>query len=462
MNKSNRGAMTNLRHILYDVIGNLTVYVICHAIFIFGVGRTDISMINTFLAATLYTVIYILVCKSQQLYDVTRFYYPDRVVRNVLCGCVIATAITTAMFYFAGRAMQNRSFYLLYFLLSAVEMLISAYWSFTYTRRKAGSTKTLMIGDKKCFEQFNQYIRKTNVPFNAVGYVHLSGEKREGYLGSAEQDDLEQILREQVIDQVYIMKEHGKYEQIRKCLDMCLELGIVTRVVLPQITEASSGYISSMGTYPIMTYHISNLNTCEQALKRVMDIIGSLVGILLSSPLLIIAAAAIKLDSDGPVFFRQTRVGHNGRRFQILKLRTMTTDAEVLKANLLALNEVKGGFMFKIKEDPRVTKVGAFLRKTSIDEIPQFFNVLKGEMSLVGTRPPTEDEVDKYALTHWRRLRTKPGITGLWQISGRSNICSFDEIVGLDTEYIQQWSIFKDIKIILKTIAVVLKRKGAY
>lgn len=140
----------------------------------------------------------------------------------------------------------------------------------------------------------------------------------------------------------------------------------------------------------------------------------------------------------------------------------MTTDAECRKNELLALNEMQGGFMFKLREDPRVTTVGNFLRKTSIDEIPQFFNVLLGDMSLVGTRPPTVDEVSRYERSHWTRLRIKPGITGMWQISGRSQISSFDEIVNLDTSYIQNWSIVNDIAIILKTVAVVLKRKGAY
>ena len=140
----------------------------------------------------------------------------------------------------------------------------------------------------------------------------------------------------------------------------------------------------------------------------------------------------------------------------------MYIDAEERKKELLANNEIEGGIMFKMKDDPRITKVGRFLRKTSIDELPQFFNVLIGDMSLVGTRPPTVDEVEMYSRNHWRRISIKPGITGMWQVSGRSKITSFDEIVNLDTKYIDEWSVKMDLKVLFKTVLVLLKREGAY
>jgi exopolysaccharide biosynthesis polyprenyl glycosylphosphotransferase len=200
----------------------------------------------------------------------------------------------------------------------------------------------------------------------------------------------------------------------------------------------------------------------QRAVKRILDITGSLVGIAVTAPVVLAAAIAIKLDSKGPVFFLQTRVGLNGRHFKIVKLRTMAVGAESQQESLMALNEVSGGLMFKIKNDPRVTRVGAFLRRTSIDEIPQFLNVLTGSMSLVGTRPPTVSEVSRYRAEHWRRLSVKPGITGLWQITGRSSITSFDEVVALDTRYIESWSLWSDVKIIVRTVSVVIGRKGAY
>ena len=174
----------------------------------------------------------------------------------------------------------------------------------------------------------------------------------------------------------------------------------------------------------------------------------------------LIFGPVIKATSKGPVFFAQTRVGINGRRFKIYKFRSMYQDAEERKAALMAQNEMKG-LMFKMDNDPRITPIGRFLRKSSIDELPQFWNVLKGDMSLVGTRPPTEDEYEQYKNYHMRRLSIRPGITGLWQVSGRSDIKDFEDVVKLDLKYIDQWSLLLDFKLIIMTVGIVLFRKGA-
>ena len=190
------------------------------------------------------------------------------------------------------------------------------------------------------------------------------------------------------------------------------------------------------------------------------DILGGLVGLAITGILTLFIAPAIRLDSPGPVFFAQTRVGKNGRRFKIYKFRSMYQDAEQRKKELERENEVKG-LMFKMDNDPRITKVGAFLRKTSLDEFPQFLNVLKGDMSLVGTRPPTEDEFEQYDEHYRRRLSMTPGLTGMWQVSGRSEISDFDEVVRLDLQYIDNWSLTLDFKILLQTVIVVLGHRGA-
>jgi exopolysaccharide biosynthesis polyprenyl glycosylphosphotransferase len=194
--------------------------------------------------------------------------------------------------------------------------------------------------------------------------------------------------------------------------------------------------------------------------KRMLDIVGSLVGMVLLAIATIFVAPAIKLESPGPVFFGQTRIGKNGRRFTFYKFRSMYQDAEERKKELMAQNEVNG-LMFKMKDDPRITKVGKFIRKTSIDELPQFWNVLRGDMSLVGTRPPTVDEFERYEAKHKGRLSMTPGLTGLWQISGRSDIMDFDDVVKLDMQYIDHWSILKDIKILISTVYVVIVGKGS-
>lgn len=196
-------------------------------------------------------------------------------------------------------------------------------------------------------------------------------------------------------------------------------------------------------------------------LKRTMDVLGSLVALLLLAPLLLLVAIAIKLDSPGPVIFRQRRVGLDGREFDMYKFRSMAIDAEARKAELMAQNEVKDGPIFKIKHDPRVTRVGRCIRRTSLDEFPQFVNVLLGQMSLVGPRPPVPDEVALYTPEQWQRLTVMPGATGLWQVSGRSELSSFRSMLALDLQYINGWSLRQDVSILLRTVRVVLRMEGA-
>lgn len=194
-------------------------------------------------------------------------------------------------------------------------------------------------------------------------------------------------------------------------------------------------------------------------LKRVIDIAGSIVGLIITGILLIPIAIAIKLNSPGPVFFSQTRCGLMGRQFKVLKFRSMFIDAEARKAEIP--NQAEGA-IFKNDNDPRITKVGRFLRRTSLDELPQFWNVLKGDMSLVGTRPPTAEEVERYEVPEWQRLDVKPGMTGEWQVNGRSTVRKFEDIIRLDLRYQQNWSLMYDLKLILKTILILFnKNSGA-
>lgn len=197
-----------------------------------------------------------------------------------------------------------------------------------------------------------------------------------------------------------------------------------------------------------------------RVVKRIMDIAGALVGLIITGVVTIFLAPVLLLESPGPLIFSQTRVGLNGRKFKFYKFRSMYKDAEERKKELMAKNQMSG-LMFKMDDDPRITKVGKFIRKTSIDELPQFWNVLKGDMSLIGTRPPTVDEFEKYKTQYKRRLSIRPGITGLWQATGRSDITDFEEVLKLDLEYIDNWSISLDIKILFMTVFGVLLRKGA-
>lgn len=219
---------------------------------------------------------------------------------------------------------------------------------------------------------------------------------------------------------------------------------------LKQATVKFPGYTSANLWVP---HH-----SASSSFKRLLDIVGSLVGLIILATIYLPIAIAIKLDSPGPVLFVQERYGLLGQPFRIYKFRSMVQNADQLKTQIK--NEAKG-LIFKNQDDPRVTRVGRFLRRTSLDELPQFWNVLKGEMSLVGTRPPTADEVARYHWYHWQRLNVKPGMTGEWQVSGRSLIHDFEEIVQLDLHYQAQWHPFYDLVLIWRTIYVILAKQGA-
>ena len=219
-------------------------------------------------------------------------------------------------------------------------------------------------------------------------------------------------------------------------------------------------YVQKIAGYSVISFALKTMDSRRLLVKRLIDIVGSIVGLILTAVLTPFVAVAIKIDSPGPVFFSQTRVGKNGRRFKIWKFRSMYLDAEKRKKELEAHNEIKG-LMFKMEDDPRITRVGKFIRRTSIDETPQFLNILVGDMSLVGTRPPTVDEFEQYNGYYRRRMSITPGLTGMWQVSGRSDIQDFEEIVKLDLEYIDNWSLGLDIKILFMTIYAVLGRRGS-
>ena len=253
------------------------------------------------------------------------------------------------------------------------------------------------------------------------------------------------------------------------------EMGVVVHIGI--FRSGGSGgirqFVGHMGDYTVLTASISYATPLQQFVKRAMDIAGGILGCLITGILLLFLGPAIWIVSPGPVFFAQERVGRNGKRFRIYKFRSMYPDAEERKKELMEKNRVGGGLMFKIEGDPRIIGckvqedgtvkkgLGNFIRDHSLDEFPQFFNVLKGDMSLVGTRPPTLDEWERYEPHHRARLAVRPGITGLWQVSGRSRITDFEEVVRLDTKYITEWSMGLDLKILVKTVAVVFGRDGA-
>ncbi|MGQ7373109.1 sugar transferase [Streptococcus suis] len=273
------------------------------------------------------------------------------------------------------------------------------------------------------------------------------------------EDALEFSTRE-VVDHIFINlpSEHYDLKQLVSEFEL---LGIDVSVDINSFgfKALKNKKIQLFGDHSIVTFSTNFYKPSHIFMKRLLDIIGAMIGLLLCGLVSIVLVPLIRKDG-GPAIFVQKRVGKNGRIFKFYKFRSMYIDAEERKKELLEQNQMQGG-MFKMDNDPRITPIGHFIRKTSLDELPQFYNVLTGDMSLVGTRPPTVDEFDQYTPSQKRRLSFKPGITGLWQVSGRSNITDFDEVVKLDVEYIDNWTIWSDVKILLKTVKVVIKGEGS-
>ena len=275
--------------------------------------------------------------------------------------------------------------------------------------------------------------------------------------------ELESVMAQEPVDEVFITLPREKYGHLVDAIvRLCEEQGIIVRVQSePFDLRIARWQVDELGGVPIVTIRSGPPDGWQLLAKRLIDVCGSAVLLTTMAPLLAAVALLIKLDSRGPVFFSQQRVGLNRRRFKLFKFRTMAAGADQQQAMLERLNEADGP-VFKIKDDPRITRIGRFLRRYSIDELPQLFNVLKGEMSLVGPRPLPVRDIERID-THWhkRRLSVKPGVTCLWQVNGRSDV-NFNHWVRMDLEYIDNWSLGLDLKILMKTIPAVLKGSGAY
>ena len=275
--------------------------------------------------------------------------------------------------------------------------------------------------------------------------------------------DLKEIIEKQQADRVIIAFSRASHEEFLECIRACRDAGVAVDVI-PRLFEFLDGVraLDQVGGLPLLSIGTPTLTSVSMAAKRTLDVAGSLALLTVLSPLMIAIAIAIKVESRGPIFFRQPRAGRSRTSFRLIKFRSMYVDAEERKADLAEMNEAGDGVMFKIREDPRVTKVGHFIRRFSLDELPQLFNVLVGEMSLVGPRPlifPETDALDEG--WHQRRLELRPGLTGPWQVYGRSQ-SPFQEMVRFDYQYVAGWSLARDIEILLATIPAVFSGRGAY
>ena len=335
-------------------------------------------------------------------------------------------------------------------------------------RRRGYNIRNLIIvGTKEKTRRFCELLADhSDWGLEVLGFVQVANqppvEEIAGHPVLGRVADLVEICKQHSVDEVVFCLPKNFVLNAEDYLRDLEELGITVRMLLDFYDVCYSKRELSLfhNELPFLTFHSKSLDTQQLFLKRLLDIAGALVGLTVFAFLFPFIALAIRKDSPGPIFFSQDRVGESGRIFRCWKLRSMYIDAEERKKELMDQNQMKGA-IFKIKDDPRITRVGKFLRKTSLDEFPQFWNVLKGEMSLVGTRPPTPAEVAEYQNWHRRRIIIKPGITGKWQVSGRNHIEDFDDIVRLDLDYIDNWDVWLDIRILLKTFIVVFRQEGS-
>ncbi|MBP5192325.1 MAG: sugar transferase [Eubacterium sp.] len=333
-------------------------------------------------------------------------------------------------------------------------------------REGKNTNKVIIVTYPSMLEKYLKSLSSNNNGFNDYVGIVLLDEKDGGAedvdafnkIPRIKKSDILEFVKANVVNEAYILADS---EDGREMVELFMNMGITTHIALNlDMSVLSNTQIETIDDYTIITSSISRGSEGARLVKRVFDILVSIIGLFFTGIFYIFLAPIIKKQSPGPALFCQDRVGKNGKIFKMYKFRSMYMDAEERKKELMDKNEIKG-LMFKMEDDPRIMPIGKFIRKTSLDEFPQFWNILKGDMSLVGTRPPTLDEYQQYDPHHLSRLAMKPGLTGMWQTSGRSDIDDFEEVVKLDNDYIRNFSLGLDLKIIIKTFGAVLGKKGS-
>lgn len=414
-----------------------------------------------------FAVVLIITSRRMQLYNPTRLTSFLHEQRLSVQACLATGLLLTGTLYLLHGTDIPRSIVLitvgLVTVLLSVRRLVYRLFMYRLFERGVGTRNVLIVGtgpEAHALRHHLESIRHLGYTFK--GFIELPGAKPDFTATSGDVvgslDTLFQHARKQFVDEIFFATpcERGV---VQDTLEQARAHGVDLRVV-PDLygTLAWNNQIEYVGQFPTIPLHRGYVPEVALILKRVLDILFSAVFIILLAPVFLAIAIAVKLDSRGPIFYSSERIGKKGRVFHCTKFRTMVRDAERRRADVMHMNE-RDGVLFKISNDPRITKVGRFLRKYSLDELPQFFNVLKGDMSVVGPRPPIASEVKEYKLSHLRRLDVTPGVTGLWQVQARQDP-SFDNYISLDVTYIENWSMWLDMKIIVRTIAVVFAGTG--
>ena len=460
----------HLDFLVFDIIVVIIAYVIsCYYRYSQGIEyynsdvfpRVGFVLVSVYLVVTLFTSPYKNILRRNRYQEV---------VAVLKQQVFVYTVFTVAMYITGIAATFSRTVYITTGVFGYIGICIYriAYKNLLRKRirRNSESSKMLIVADDSEMLNCLRLIERNEYnAFAIAGLVvldrNMTGEKIMNYPVVADIDTLHDYILNEVVDEIILCTDDKPLE--KQLMDFFLETGItVHKSLRVDSTEYPNATLERVGGQMVMTTSVNTVSGIKLTIKRIVDIIGSLLGLILCGIIYIFVAPQIRKADPGPVFFAQTRVGKNGRQFKMYKFRSMYMDAEERKAELMAQNDVEDGMTFKMEDDPRILPgIGHKLRNSSLDEFPQFYNVLKGDMSLVGTRPPTVDEYKKYEAHHKMRLSFKPGITGMWQISGRSDIKDFEEIVKMDNDYIKNWSMMADVIILLKTIGVVLRQDGA-
>jgi exopolysaccharide biosynthesis polyprenyl glycosylphosphotransferase len=441
-------------------------------------SELSFSFFYTYVAA--FVVMGLLAFHARGMYALPRGAAWFDFMRVVVSASLVTVAALTLGALFFNTVLPSRGLFLLLWVCTvaifAVERFVFRRLRVALWRRGINIRKAVVVGTGLAGQRImKDIVERSDLGYRLTGYVSDVKESPGGHnwrvplkvrngmvpqwLGTVK--DIERIICGRDVHEVIVALPATHHAQILNIIDSCRACGVDFKLV-PDLFEMrfNEVRIDALNGVPLIGVKDVALQGFNLLVKRVLDVtlaVGSLV--LAAIPMLIIAAA-VKLNSHGPVFFQQKRVGKGGEEFTCYKFRSMYEDAEQRLAEIAHLNEADGP-IFKVKNDPRLTPVGKFLRRTSLDELPQLFNILKGEMSWVGPRPPLRREVDQYSDWHLKRLDVTPGLTGLWQVSGRSDL-SFEEMVKLDIYYAENWSLAMDAAIILKTIPAVVKRQGAY
>ncbi len=460
--------LRKLAYMIVDITSLLASCILVN-IFTYGTGN-EITLLSGFERLSfgiLYGLTFVFVCHLFGIYESTIISFGK--VRLKTGARMLISLLLTQIFIIqlmlfiqveiSGKFIASYTFITI--LLVTLNRIIvkNIFWR---KNKKSINRNILLIGHSILGNKYIQEIKKHDyLNINIIGYVFIKKDASYPLIKTMGNiDDLTQIVTDFVVDEITVARPLSYDERLEYELDKCQKMGITITMLLDTHNNNAHVQVAMVGSLPVLKFHTVCLNETQLLIKRMIDVIGALIGIVLFGMTYIILGTIIKLESPGPILYKQDRMGCNGRVFKLLKFRSMGVDADAQETILRGSNEIYN-HIFKIEDDPRVTRVGRFIRKTNLDELPQFLNVLKGDMSLVGIRPPTVEDVAVYEKSQLCIISIIPGMTGVWQVSNSGDIDEFEEIVRIDAEYIENWSIALDIRILIRTLMIVFKRLGS-